>query len=65
MHVSYLYTGCVTPNAPLNGGVEIVGTSAYYSCSLGSKLVGDRIRNCIGQTWSGRAPECQKRINHI
>jgi hypothetical protein len=57
-HAPTCILGCIIPRTPLNGTVSIVGTSAYYSCISGSKMIGTRIRQCIERAWSGSEPEC-------
>jgi CUB/sushi domain-containing protein len=45
---------------PINGKVNVIGTSAYYTCDGGRRLVGERIRRCVEESWSGDEPECHK-----
>ena len=57
---------CSKLNDPVNGDVRISGTSvgsrAHYTCNVGHRLVGNRIRICQRNgKWSGAVPICQRK----
>jgi hypothetical protein len=54
--------GCVHPGNPSNGDASISETSLLYKCNQGYRMVGSDRRNCVGTSWSGIAPQCEKRI---
>lgn len=60
----FLAIDCGSLIDPLNGIVEVTGTSAgdtaTYRCNNGFVLFGKGIRECHDDgTWNGKAPECR------
>ncbi|XP_065904710.1 membrane cofactor protein-like [Dysidea avara] len=53
-------TGVVCPalRNPRNGMVNVVGTSAVYTCNPGYILLGGASVQCISGQWSSRPPTC-------
>ena len=65
--VHFVFSGdCPDLSAPANGSVSmsgiIVGSTATYSCNAGFTLVGDTVRTCEDDMWTGTEPNCQCKL---
>ena len=49
---------CLPLDNPQNGAVDITGDVATYSCLPNYRLVGEAMRTCVDDEWSGDAPNC-------
>ncbi|XP_072172430.1 uncharacterized protein [Diadema setosum] len=49
---------CPALPPPANGAVDIVETTATYSCDPGFTLSGSEVRTCESGTWSGTETRC-------
>ena len=51
---------CEELQNPTNGQVSMTGQStATYTCDSGYELVGDEVRRCVDEEWTGQEPTCK------
>ena len=49
---------CVPLNLP-NGEVDVIGSTATFSCNSGYKLNGAQNLSCQSFKWNGQVPTCE------
>jgi len=49
---------CPALQNPRNGEVNVLGTTAVYTCNTGHLLLGEANVQCISGKWSSRPPTC-------
>ena len=57
-HTLVIERECEVLSNPANGQVNIIDSTATYTCDSGYELIGDDTRTCEDGVWTGEEPTC-------